>query len=170
MKKTTDYQKEFLEVFKKLSYCRSSWDVWKDFLDMGCISMSNSVPALYREDREKEYLSIIGRYKKEEQELFPELFGYFVLALSENPAQDFLGEMYHKLGLEQEQKGQFFTPYHICHFMSEIQYAGVDAKAELAEKGYLSVSDPACGAGAMLIAFANVSREQGINLDRKSVV
>lgn len=104
MKKTTDYQKEFLEVFKKLSYCRSSWDVWKDFLDMGCISMSNSVPALYREDREKEYLSIIGRYKKEEQELFPELFGYFVLALSENPAQDFLGEMYHKLGLEQEQK------------------------------------------------------------------
>ena len=106
MKKTTDYQKEFLEVFKKLSYCRSSWDVWKDFLDMGCISMSNSVPALYREDREKEYLSIIGRYKKEEQELFPELFGYFVLALSENPAQDFLGEMYHKLGLEQEQKGR----------------------------------------------------------------
>ena len=138
MKKTTDYQKEFLEVFKKLSYCRSSWDVWKDFLDMGCISMSNSVPALYREDREKEYLSIIGRYKKEEQELFPELFGYFVLALSENPAQDFLGEMYHKLGL-----------------------------AELAEKGYLSVSDPACGAGAMLIAFANVSREQGINFQQK---
>ena len=78
------------------------------FLDMGCISMSNSVPALYREDREKEYLSIIGRYKKEEQELFPELFGYFVLALSENPAQDFLGEMYHKLGLEQEQKGTVF--------------------------------------------------------------
>ena len=86
MKKTTDYQKEFLEVFKKLSYCRSSWDVWKDFLDMGCISMSNSVPALYREDR---------------------------------------------------------------------------------EKGYLSVSDPACGAGAMLIAFANVSREQGINFQQK---
>ena len=76
MKKTTDYQKEFLEVFKKLSYCRSSWDVWKDFLDMGCISMSNSVPALYREDREKEYLSIIGRYKKEEQELFVVNVGY----------------------------------------------------------------------------------------------
>ncbi len=167
MKKTTDYQKEFLEVFKKLAYCRSSWDVWNDFLDMGCISMSNSVPALYREDREKEYLSIIGRYKKEEQELFPELFGFFVLALSENPAQDFLGEMYHKLGLEQEQKGQFFTPYHICHFMSEIQYAGVDAEAELWEKGYLSVSDPACGAGAMLIAFANVSRKHGVNFQQK---
>lgn len=129
--------------------------------------MSNSVPALYREDREKEYLSIIGRYKKEEQELFPELFGFFVLALSENPAQDFLGEMYHKLGLEQEQKGQFFTPYHICHFMSEIQYAGVDAEAELWEKGYLSVSDPACGAGAMLIAFANVSRKHGVNFQQK---
>ena len=29
------------------------------------------------------------------------------------------------------------------------------------------MSDPACGAGAMLIAFANVSREQGINFQQK---
>ena len=101
MEKATDYQKEFLEVFKKLSYCRSVWNVWNDFLDMGCISMSNSVPALYSQDREDEYLSIIGRYKKEEQELFPELFGFLVMALTENPAQDFLGEMYHRLSLEQ---------------------------------------------------------------------
>ena len=113
MEKATDYQKEFLEVFKKLSYCRSVWNVWNDFLDMGCISMSNSVPALYSQDREDEYLSIIGRYKKEEQELFPELFGFLVMALTENPAQDFLGEMYHRLSLEQQQKGQFFTRYHI---------------------------------------------------------
>lgn len=166
MEKATDYQKEFLEALKKLSYCRSIWNVWNDFLDMGCISISNSVPALYSQDRENEYLSIIRRYKKEEQELFPELFGFLVMALTENPAQDFLGEMYHWLSLEQQQKGQFFTPYHICHFMSEIQYTGVDAKAELAEKGYLSVSDPACGAGAMLIAFANVSREHGVNFQR----
>ena len=124
MEKATDYQKEFLEALKKLSYCRSVWNVWNDFLDMGCISISNSVPALYSQDRENEYLSIIGRYKKEEQELFPELFGFLVMALTENPAQDFLGEM------------------------------------------YLSVSDPACGAGAMLIAFANVSREHGVNFQR----
>lgn len=51
--------------------------------------------------------------------------------------------------------------------MSEIQYAGVDAEAELWEKGYLSVSDPACGAGAMLIAFANVSRKHGVNFQQK---
>ena len=167
MKKRTDYRKEFLEVFKKLTYCRSSWNVWNDFLDMGCISMSNSIPALYREDREREYLSIIGRYKKEDQELFPELFGFFILALNENPAQDFLGEMYFELGLEQKCRGQFFTPYHVCHFMAELQYAGIDAGAEIAEKGFFSVGDLTCGSGTMLVAFANVSKEHGVNFQQK---
>lgn len=76
MEKTTDYQKEFLKVFRKLSYCRAVWNVWNDFLDMMCISISNSILALYHQDREDDYLAIIRRYKKEEQELFPELFGF----------------------------------------------------------------------------------------------
>lgn len=110
MTKNTNYKKGFLDVFRKLSYCRSSWDIWNDFLSMGCISMSNSMMELFREDREEQYLSIIGKYKKEEQELFPELFGFLVLALTEDPEQDFLGELYHCLDLQQQQKGQFLHP------------------------------------------------------------
>lgn len=163
MEKEKSYEKQFLELFQRLSYCRSSWDVWNDFLSMAVISLSNSVPELYREDREQEYLSIINRYKKEEQEIFPELYGILVMAMTENPRQDFIGSMYHTLHLEQQQKGQFFTPYHICEFMSEIQYASADAEAEIKQKGYLSVNDPACGSGAMLVAFANVSQAHGIN-------
>ena len=33
----------------------------------------------------------------------------------------------------------------------------------LKERRYISVNDPACGAGAMLIAFANVAKKHGIN-------
>ena len=50
MTKNTNYKKGFLDVFRKLSYCRSSWDIWNDFLSMGCISMSNSMRELFRED------------------------------------------------------------------------------------------------------------------------
>lgn len=159
-----DIPKEFERVIRSLSYGRSLWQVWSDFLYVSAVSMANTFPTAEQEEREKEYLSTIGRYAKEEQELLAQLFAFVTLALEKNPEQDFLGSMYHRLNLQQEQKGQFFTPYHISHFMAEIQFAGDDdVEKMLDEKGYISVGDPACGAGAMLIAFANVARKHGIN-------
>ena len=70
------------------------------------------------------------------------------------------------MNLQQEQKGQFFTPYHISEFMSELQFPGIGADEAVQENGYISVSDPACGAGAMLIAFANVAKKHGINYQK----
>ncbi len=112
-------------------------------------------PVPEREERGKQYLSVIGRYTTEEQKVFPEMMALVTLALEDNPEQDFLGSLYHDLNLQQEQKGQFFTPYDISRFMAEIPFAGNNAKEELDRKGHISVNDPACGAGAMLIAFAN---------------
>ena len=40
---------------------------------------------------------------------------------------------------------------------------GDGLKSELETKGWISVSDPACGAGALLIAFANECLSQHIN-------
>ena len=34
---------------------------------------------------------------------------------------------------------------------------------EIRRKGYISVNDSCCGAGAMLIAFANVAKKHGLN-------
>ena len=46
--------------------------------------------------------------------------------------------------------------------MSAITY-GPDMAARIEKQGWISVSDPACGAGALLIAFANECRRQHIN-------
>lgn len=158
-----DFAKEFEDVIRKLAYTRSLWKVWGDFLYVSAVSMANIFPTAEREEREKEYLSIVNCYSKKEQELLLQLSVLVVLALEDNPEQDFLGSMYHRLNLHQEQKGQFFTPYHISHFMAMIQFEKESLEEELKEKGYISVSDPACGAGVMLIAFANVARTHGIN-------
>lgn len=143
----------------------SRWQVWNDFLGLSALSLANVVPGPEKEGREERYRSIMAGYRKEEQELFPQMLGLVVLALEEDPEQDFLGSLYHYMNLQQEQKGQFFTPYHIAEFMSQLQFAE-DGKAGLDERGYISVSDPACGAGAMLIAFANVARKHGINYQK----
>ncbi|MDE7247811.1 MAG: N-6 DNA methylase [Lachnospiraceae bacterium] len=162
-----DYKKEFCALMDRFAFRYSKWQIWNDFLSLSAISLANVMPVPEKEEREKLYFSIIGSYQKEDQEVFPKMLELVVLALEENPEQDFLGSLYHHLGLHQEQKGQFFTPYHICHFMSELQFAGDEKEEQLKEKGYISVNDPACGAGAMLIAFANVAKKHGINYQKQ---
>ena len=162
-----DYEKEFLSIYNKFNQKYSKWEVWKDFLYLSAASMANTVKTAEWQQREERYLQTIGKYEKEYQEMMPNLFAVTAAALDDNPEQDFLGKLYHRIGLEQEQKGQFFTPYHICEFMSEINYAGDEMLDAKTGKKYITVSDPACGAGAMLIAFANTARKYKINYQDK---
>lgn len=164
MKKQWD--KEFITLFNRLVGKRSNWEVWNDFLTMAAIAFANVMPTPERTEREDRYLSIIRSYEIEEQEIFPQLLSVVSMAFEDNPKQDFLGNLYTALNLNQHQKGQFFTPYHICEFMAEVQNGG-DLKSEVEKKGFISVSDPACGAGALLIAFANSARAHGVNYQEK---
>lgn len=158
-------EKEFMEIFHQLCYSRSSWQVWADVMSAIACSLSNAVdktPGRY-EAREKEYEQCIKRLGS--VELPAKLMGVIVMALENNPEQDFLGDMYMRLELGNHWKGQFFTPYCVCQCMAEITI-GPGVETEIDDKGYLSISDPACGAGATLIAAANTFRRRGIQYQR----
>lgn len=155
------YQKRFIDAFQHLTYKQQSWQVWSDFILMAACAISNRVDLNHFEVREKAYLDTIGRYDAKEQRIFPELLAAVVHALDADPEQDFLGNLFMQLELGNHWKGQFFTPYSLCRAIGEMQ-AG-DLKAVIERKGYISVNDPACGAGALLIAFANAARSIGVN-------
>ena len=89
-----------------------------------------------------------------------------VSALEENQDQDFLGDLFMCLGLGDQWKGQFFTPYCICKAMAKLN-SNEQIEQEIVEKGWISVNDPACGAGALLLAFANEVKERGINYQER---
>lgn len=149
-------RKEFLKTFRKLTYRWRSWDVWTDFVTLVACTISNTVDKLHYEEREASYMRIITKYSKDEQALFPELFAQLVLALEDNPEQDFLGDIYTELGLNSDDHKQYFTPYHICHLMAELTFG--DLAKEVEEKGFVTIHDTCCGAGATLIAAANVAK------------
>lgn len=158
-------EKEFMEVFRQLCYSRSSWQVWADVMSAIACSLSNAVdktPGRY-EAREKEYEQCIKRLGS--VELPAKIMGIIVMALENNPEQDFLGEMYMRLELGNHWKGQFFTSYCVCQCMAEISI-GPGIETEIKGKGYLSINDPACGAGATLIAAANTFHRHGIDYQR----
>ena len=154
-----DSRKEFLKTFKQLTYHHRAWDIWRDFITMFACSLSNPVDKTHYDDREKMYLRIIRKYNKQEQNLFPELAAHTVMALEENPEQDFLGGIFMELGLGNGSNGQFFTPYHVCDLMAKIAM-GDSVVNEVKEKGYITINDSCCGAGATLIAGIHEVRRQ----------
>ena len=161
------YKKEFADLFVKLSEQHGRHEVWSGFITIAACSISNSCDKQFFDEREKLYLSIAKKYTKDELEIFAQMFAIVVLALEDNPEQDFLGSLFSALNLHNEWKGQFFTPYHIGQFMAAINLA--DADKQLQQKDIITVNDCCCGAGCLLIAFANEARKAGIDFQRRVI-
>ena len=155
-------QKEFHKTITGLCERKAVWQVWSDFLECSAIAISNCLDRSgeIHDKREGQYLRIIRGYKEQEQLGLCRLLGYVRDALEENPEQDFLGDMYMALNLNSHWHGQFFTPYHVSHFMARVTISKDDET--LRERGWIGLNDPACGAGSLLIAARNVCLAEGI--------
>lgn len=157
-------QKRIAKTMESLTGRFSLWEIWQDFIIMSAISIANTIDTPFRESREQAYLERARKYSKQELGTFAEMLAEVVVALDNNTDQDFLGELFMALELGNQWKGQFFTPYSVCKMMAAITY-GDEMEQRIEQQGWVSVNDPACGAGALLIAFANecLKPERSIN-------
>ena len=151
-------EKDFMKLFDQLTYSRSGWQVWEDLMTVMACSICNAVDRRKEafERRERQYersIKALGGV-----DIPARILNTVVMALEENPNQDFLGRLYMSLNLGSHWHGQFFTPYHVSELMAKMAI-GDGCKEDIEEKGYASVSDPCVGAGAMLIAAATAFRE-----------
>ena len=163
---------EIVKLIQKLGYKHSNWKVFEDFLQMAAISISNSVDWIHSKEREVVYMDIVGRYDKEEVNLFPEMLAHLINALEDaittDGLDDILGKVYHSLELHNKYKGQFFTPFHICEMMGKMSIGEPDKVIE--DKGFVSVCEPCCGSGAMVLGFAKAMYDAGYNYQQQMVV
>ena len=155
-------QSEFQKLFSTLCGSRSDWQVWSDFITMSATAISNTFDreGPTHDERKRQYMELSHGYTKDELDILARLLSTIVMALEDDPRQDFLGEVFQGLGLNSHWKGQFFTPYHICEFMAEITLG--NAETEIRKKGWIGINDPACGAGALLIAARNAMVKRGL--------
>lgn len=157
-----DRQKDFVRLFDQACGRHNRWTVWSDFVVMAAISISNTVDKSYAEGREKTYLTLASKYNERELDCICRMFAEVVSCIDVNPDQDFLGELFMTLELGNDHNGQFFTPYNVCKMTAKMTY-GKDLEERIEQRGWVSVNDPACGAGALLIAFANECKLQHMN-------
>ncbi len=155
-------QKNIVKLMDNLCIRYSRWEVWQDFIVMSAISIANVMDSPYREGRERQYMERARRYSGKELEIFGRMLFEVTEEMERNPNQDFLGDLFMSLGIGNEWKGQFFTPYTVCRAMASTTY-NAELERKIKEKGWISINDPACGAGALLIAFANECLQQKVN-------
>lgn len=134
--------------------------VFSDFCELAALAVSNSVDLVQREAREARYMHIVGQYERDEVHRFAHLLGVLVDWLGCG-LDDCLGKLFMGLDLGDSFKGQFFTPFELSRLMAGLTFGG--AREAIERQGFVTVSEPACGAGGMLLAAADALQAQGIN-------
>lgn len=160
-------RKEFLREIKELGVTAGVSNVWERFIVSYACALSNIFDFTHYKEREALYLKQVTN--TDDMTRLANLAGNLVLELMDNPFQDFLGDLYCELGLQNKSLGQIFTPYHISHLMAEINLGNSDTDAAIKEKGYVTVNDPCCGSGVMLIAAAEVLQSRGCNYSKDAL-
>ena len=162
-----DYEKMIIESIEKLSGKFSPYQIFTDWVSMAAISISNSCrpfkDKVYLE-REGRYLDTSRKYSKEELKILADMIGALTLCL-ENKICDVLGDIYMKSGCGNKQTGQFFTPYHLSYLTARLVYD--EQISELAGSEILEVNEPSSGGGGMIIAVAEVMKNQGVNYQKR---
>jgi hypothetical protein len=153
-------KKDFVKAFGSIGYHRSRHDLWNDFLEMAFTAICKPTfpPGESADKLEARYMDVVRRNKAEDIRKMPELLGITALALQDGGV-DFLGSVAGEIEVLNQQGGQFFTPYSLSRMMAEMQLG--DASELIADKGFITLSEPACGAGGMVIAAADVLASQG---------
>ena len=113
--------------------------------------------------RNKELESRLADYTQEERKTHQEMMRLLGAVIQET-GDDFLGELYEKMGLGKHYSGQFFTPKNIAVMMAKMTCSPESARETIREKGFSSIADPTCGAGVMLMAAGKTLKEGGINV------
>lgn len=156
-----DNEKEFISLFNSIARGTRRLQVFTDFISCSVIALQNGLQ--FCEKREKKYMAIVARYKKEDVLSMARLLTCVVNGLEEKPC-DFLGRIYMLLELGDKGKDQYFTPWSVALMMAQMQLGRPEELFR--DKPFITFAEPACGAGAMTLAFACVLRQAGYSPHR----
>lgn len=145
----SEAQKQFIGLFGQTARYHHRYKVFSDFVQCGAIAMHNRFCP--DERLEKQYLTIIKGYEREDVERLAHLLALVRIALNAQ-ACDFLGMTFMQLELGDKHRGQFFTPWSVASMMAKLQFTGL--KQQLQTQPFVTISEPGCGAGGMMIAAA----------------
>lgn len=152
-------KKDIIKTIESISGKYSSYEVFSDWIRCSALAISNSCTLIHDkiwQEREKTYIETMNKFSLEERRKLVEMFN-MLWETFEDYTSDVLGEIYMEAGMGSKAAGQFFTPFHLSELCAKMQSIEPD------KDGVYRINEPSCGGGGMIIAFAKVLRDKGIN-------
>lgn len=147
----------FADAFSKASYGESAFETWQRFVYMSAYEIARASGNDTSAFADMYGTALIQAEPR--SDAYRRMFDAWIKAVDENPFQDFLGDAFMRLGIGNEAGGQFFTPYHLARLVAE----GAIDSHRISEGGWVSALEPACGAGANVIAMCDALQERGFD-------
>lgn len=115
--------------------------------------------------REDEYHEIATRYTSDEMHELSVAFANLVNEMEEKPFTDILGDYYLEVASHssKQARGEFFTPPCISKMIARMLF---DIDAVKAKGIPITVNEPACGSGGMVLAVAELFAPDSVDLLR----
>ena len=157
----SEIKKDFIKVLENLDRSKGRDENFRNFCEMSYCALAKKTAAneTQAEKLEARYMSIVGSYKnKDDVRELPKLLSLNILGLNKGRC-DFLGDIAGEIEVLDKKNGQFFTPYDISKMLALVSLPDIDALIK--EDGFFTVSDPAAGAGCMILACADIVEERG---------
>lgn len=162
---TDEKVKAFLKLLRSGGYEKSDREKFQDWCEAAyCAYARLSALAMGNNDRAEElearYMHVVESYR---DKTFIRTLWAPMKALCEEVLEqggiDFLGMIAGELNALDGDKGQFFTPYTVSRMMADMQLS--DMGSYIDKHGYFTLSEPAAGAGSMVVAAADSIRALG---------
>lgn len=165
------HEHNILKLVKSI-YSHNTYDVFADFVQLSALSIKQSVDLILGEKKsEEEFQKILTRYQPKEQQILSDMFGELVAALEDhvqkNEICDTLGAIFQELSINNKNTGQFFTPASVAELCGTAIFDKARTQTEIEKKGYISINEPSCGGGVMLMAFIQAMMRAGFNPQRQ---
>ena len=137
---------DFRQILERIAHRRDLRQVFEAFL---CFAAC----ALAAQTREQEYLDEAGRWERSDLDLFGQALGALVCEMERRPFEDIIGAYYLDVMVStkgQQWNGEFHTPKTVCDLIAGMLFGDL---SEFPGDGPITVCEPACGAGAMILAL-----------------
>ena len=153
------------KLIREISYTRGSCaEVFDDVIGMLAMGMNSLAEPRKAERHLQSINKIKARYDEDALEKIAQIYtllGQLYEELSETPV-DLLGHLYMEMELGNKYHGQEFTPDSVCQLCAALTSG--DLKPD--KTGIITINDPACGSGNMLLAMIHNEKGKGINTSR----
>lgn len=166
MPKKKTHRDELIDEIRSLGQSQGLNNVFTDFLEISATCIAAQMDPFNAEKCEKRYEEMTARMEPNLLNSYARMLALLALEIHDHRDDpcDVLGSVYHELRLNNEWNGQFFTPDNICRMMAQM----LNPVDERSKEGPVTISEPTCGSGTMVIGAVWAMKQQNFDFQHKS--